>query len=97
MVETQVHQQKPHKQARLEARVTKEQKALFQRAADLSGRSLTDFLLSSLQKSAEKVIKEKNILTLSERDQRAFAEAFLSETPPNEKLVKAAERYKAKI
>ena len=36
---------------RLEARVNSEQKELFQGAADLLGRSLTDFIVSTLQKN----------------------------------------------
>ena len=44
------------KHKRLETRVTPEQKELFLRAASLQGRSLTDFVVSSLQETATRVI-----------------------------------------
>ena len=44
-----MHQQR---RARLEARVSAEQKALFERAAALQGLSLTDFLVQSAQAAA---------------------------------------------
>ena len=37
------------KRARLEARLSDEQKSLLQHAADLTGRSLTEFVVSSAQ------------------------------------------------
>ena len=46
------------KSERLEARLNQTQKALIQHAADLAGRSLTDFVLSASQEAANKVIRE---------------------------------------
>ncbi len=43
----------PKQIARLEARITPETKALLQKAADLEGRTLTDFVISSVQAEAE--------------------------------------------
>ena len=63
--------------ARLEARVTPEQWALFQRAADLRGHGLTDFMLAALQDAAEETIRAHDVITLSARDRLAFAEAIL--------------------
>ncbi|MGH6959741.1 MAG: DUF1778 domain-containing protein, partial [Dongiaceae bacterium] len=37
---------------RLEARISRDQKTLFQRAAELQGRTLTDFVVSSAQDAA---------------------------------------------
>lgn len=42
----------------LEARVTAEQKSLIERAAALQGRSVTDFVLSSLQEAATRAIDD---------------------------------------
>jgi GNAT superfamily N-acetyltransferase len=50
------------KTARLEARVADDQKALFQRAADLAGRSLTDFVVSSAQEIATRTVHEREVL-----------------------------------
>jgi uncharacterized protein (DUF1778 family) len=42
------------KTARLEARITKQQKAFFLRAAQLAGLSLTDFVVASAQEHASR-------------------------------------------
>jgi uncharacterized protein (DUF1778 family) len=82
------------KRERLEARITPEQKALFQRAADLTGRSLTDFVVSSVQAAAEEAIEQHHVIHLSARDSLIFAEAILNPAEPNEHLRAAARRYR---
>lgn len=80
--------------ARLEARISPETKALLQKAADLEGRSLTDFVVSSVQAEAQRVIKQHQTLKLSLEDSEAFVEALLNPPQPNEALKSAALRYK---
>jgi uncharacterized protein (DUF1778 family) len=63
---------------RLEARITMSQKALIEHAAALQGRSVTDFVLSSVQEAAAKAIDEHQRLTLSVRDGRAFVQALMA-------------------
>jgi uncharacterized protein (DUF1778 family) len=46
--------EKASRSERLEARISKAQKALFVRAATVQGRSLTDFLIASVQEAAER-------------------------------------------
>jgi uncharacterized protein (DUF1778 family) len=82
------------KTARLETRLTAEQKALFQRAADLTGRSLTDFILTSAQEVAARTVREYDVLTLSGRDRELFVNALLRPAAPNWRLRQAAGRYK---
>ena len=82
------------KTARLETRLTDEQKALFQRAADLTGRSLTEFVVSSAQEIAARTVREHAVLALSGRDRQVFADALLKPTSPNKRLLQAARRYK---
>ncbi len=82
---------------RLEARVTREQKALMQRAADLQGRTLTDFVVTNLQEAAVRIIEEAQVIRLSAQDSRIFAEALLHPRSPNQKLRAAARRYKKLI
>ncbi len=85
------------KRERLEARVTPEQKALLQHAAALEGRSLTDFILSSIQTAAQAAIEKHERLTLTARDSAAFVEALLHPTAPNARLRAAVERHRALI
>jgi len=82
------------KPERLEARVTREQKQLIERAAEIEGRSLTDFLVTSAHQAAKYVIHEHEILTLSSRDREVFVDAILNPPKPNEKLRRAAQLHK---
>ena len=79
---------------RLEARVSKGQKQLLQRAADLQGRSLTDFIIQAAQEAAHQTIERHGILRLSARDQRVFVKGLLRPPEPGKRLRAAAERYK---
>lgn len=85
---------KPSRSERLEARITAEQKALLSRAAELSGRSLTDFVISSAQTAARDTIRDHESMTLSERDRQAFVAALLEDAQPSERLRRAADRYR---
>ncbi len=67
---------------RLEARITTAQKALIEHAAALQGRSVTDFVLASVQEAASRAIDEHQRLTLSVQDGRAFVEALVSLRKP---------------
>jgi uncharacterized protein (DUF1778 family) len=84
----------PTKTARLETRVTADQKSLFQRAADLTGRSLTDFILSSAQEVAARTVREHDVLTLSGQDRDLFVNRLLQPPAPSRRLRQAANRYK---
>ena len=83
------------KTARLEARLTDEQKALLQHAADLTGRSLTEFVVSSAQEIAARTVREHDVLTLSGRDRQVFVDALLKPSSPSRRLRQAARRYKS--
>jgi uncharacterized protein (DUF1778 family) len=80
---------------RLEARVSREQKQLYQRAATLAGRSLTEFVVNSLQEAARRTIQEHGAISLSRRDQEVFVRALLTPSAPNQQLRRAARAYQA--
>jgi uncharacterized protein (DUF1778 family) len=79
---------------RLEARVTAEQKSLIERAAALQGRSVTDFVLTSVQDAARRAIEEHHQLSLSMRDSEAFVDALLNPAPVNDRLRDTVRRYR---
>ena len=64
----------------LEARMTADQKPLSQRAAELEGRSVTDYLVSSVQDAAKRTVEACEVIVLSAADSRAFVDALLN--PP---------------
>ena len=82
------------KTARLEARITKQQKALFLRAAELTGRSLTAFVVASAQETASRTLREHDTLMLSTLDRKAFVEALLHPPVPAARLRKAVIHYR---
>lgn len=80
--------------ARLEARITGAQKSLFQRAAALSGRSLSDFVVSSVQEAASRAIREHEIMAVTGADRDRLVSALLDAPEPGQRLRRAAQRYK---
>jgi uncharacterized protein (DUF1778 family) len=82
---------------RLEARVSPEQKELFRYAAALQGRSVTDFIVSSIYEAAARAIQEHERMVLTARDRKAFISALLQAPEPHERLRAAAQRYKERI
>lgn len=83
-------------QARFDARLPKEQKILFEKAAYLGGyRNLTDFVILTAQEKAKEIIKEKEQILASERDSQIFFEALTNPRKPSETLKKAYEDYNA--
>ena len=86
--------EKASRSERLEARISKAQKMLFVRAATLQGRSLTDFLIASVQEAAERALRAHDVLTLSERDRKIFVEALVKPAAPGKTLRQAVKHYK---
>ena len=79
--------------ARLEARVSVAQKSLLQQAAALSGRTLSEFVVTSAQDAARRVIAEHESIRLSREEQLAFVQALLQPPEPNARLKRAARSY----
>lgn len=79
---------------RLETRVTAEQKRFIERAAALQGRTVTDFVLASVQDAARRTIEEHRTLELSVRDSQAFVEVLLKPKPVNARLRDTVRRYR---
>lgn len=81
--------------ARFDTRLPKEQKEFFEYAASLGGyRTLTEFVISSAQKQANKIVEDHNKILASKRDQEIFFNALLKPEKPNENLKNAMTKYK---
>lgn len=83
--------------ARIEARIAPDALAVVKRAAELQGRSISDFVVAAAQAAAQRTIEETQIIRLSVEDQRVFAEAILNPPAPNAALKRAAEAYRTLI
>lgn len=86
----------PRRSERLVARVSADQKRLFQRAAALQGRTLSDFLIASAQESAQRTIREQAI-ALDAVDTAAFVEELLNPRPINDRLRDSMRLYHARL
>jgi len=78
---------------RLEARVSPVQKALFQQAAALTGRTLSDLIVDSTQQAANRIVREHEVIQLSRETQIAFVHALLNPRPLPDRLIQAAQDY----
>jgi uncharacterized protein (DUF1778 family) len=86
--------QQPARSARIEARITPDGLAIVKRAAEIQGRSLSDFVVAAAQEAAYQTIERVEIIRLSAEDQRLFAEALLNPPAPAPALVRAAENHR---
>ena len=84
------------RQERFEARIRREEKRTLERAAELSGRSLTDFVMGSAHAAAlETIERYEGMVLTNPRDREAFVSAMLKPRAPSRTLKAAAARYKA--
>lgn len=79
--------------ARLEARVKLEIYDMLKLAAEMTGRTLTDFVVSSAYEQAKKAIEEHTAITLSLRDQQKFVDSLLVPHEPSDAMKKAMARH----
>jgi uncharacterized protein (DUF1778 family) len=78
--------------ARFEARISTELHAMLKRAAEIQGRSLTDFVVSAAQEAAQRAIEQGEVVRLSLADSERFAQALLSPPDPSPALERAFAR-----
>ena len=75
--------------ARLEARISTELHAMLKRAAEIQGRTMTDFVVAAVQEAAQRAIEQAEVIRLSQADSQRFAEALLSPPPATAALERA--------
>lgn len=78
--------------ARLEARISADLHSMLKRAAELQGRTMTDFVVTAVQAAAQQAIEQAEVIRLSRADQECFAQALLSPQPPSPALERAFDR-----
>lgn len=67
--------------ARVEARIAPDALAVVRRAAELQGRSVSDFLVAAALKDAQRTIEDAQIIRLSVQDQQRFADLLINPPP----------------
>ena len=84
--------------ARFDTRLPKEQKEFFEYAANLGGyRTLTEFVINSLQREAEEIVKKHRAILSSKRDEEIFFDAVMNPPAPGSKLKAAAKKYNKQV
>lgn len=83
----------PARSHRLVARVNADQKRLFQRAAALQGRTLSDFVIASVQEAAQRAIRDQEVITLGARDSAAFVAGLLNPPLVDDRLPETIRHY----
>ncbi len=71
------------REARLEIRLSQEQKALVIRAAVARGGTVAEFVRQAVQDAAMKTVSELEVLRLCAEDQEAFVAALLVSREPS--------------
>jgi len=79
--------------SRIGARISPDLHKMLKRAAQIQGRSLTDFLIAAARESALCAIKDHDIIHLSLRDQENVAHALLSPPKANPALRRAMKAH----
>lgn len=67
--------------ARLEARIAPDALAVVRRAAELEGRSVSDFVVAAARDAARRTLEDAGLIRLSLDDQRRFVDLLLD--PPD--------------
>jgi uncharacterized protein (DUF1778 family) len=83
--------------ARLEARITKEGLAVVRRAAEIQGRSISDFVVAAAQEAAQKAVTEIEMIRLSREAQEKFIALLLNPPKANRALQKAFALHRARV
>jgi uncharacterized protein (DUF1778 family) len=82
---------------RLEARISPSALAVVKRAAEIQGRSVSDFVVAAAQAAAQQAIRDTQVIQLSVADQQAFADALLSLPKPSRALKRARDAHRRLI
>ena len=79
--------------ARIEARIAPDALAVVKRAAELQGRSVSDFIVAAAQEAAHRTIEETHLIRLSIEDQRRFVDLLLNPQPLSPALERARKAH----
>ena len=80
--------------ARIEARTTPEVLAILKRAAEIEGRSLTDFIVAAASAAARQTIEQTEIIRLSGESARMYAQLLLDPPPIAPAMERAFEHHR---
>lgn len=83
--------------SRLETRIAPDVLALVKRAAEIEGRSISDFVVTAARDAARRTIADVEVIHLARDAQERFASLLLSPPKPSAGLKKAFKRHRRLI
>ena len=83
--------------ARLNFRLPNELKERIEKAATISGLTVTDFAINVLVTSADYVLEKHHTRTLSAQDRDIFLEMLENPPDPNQALKRAVREYRRRV
>ncbi len=81
--------------ARLNFRLSRDIKNRVERAAAVSGQSVSDFAVSALTRTADDILERHNVIVLNNAERDFFLALLDENEEPSEKAIAAAVRYNA--
>ena len=73
--------------ARINLRTSPEVKAMIERAASMTGATVSSFMLQNSTEMARRVLAQQDVITLSDRDRDAFLNALDNPPEPTQALI----------
>lgn len=83
--------------ARLDFRIGEDHKALIERAAAYQGETVTGYVVSTLVRDAQRVVRERETASLSDRERERFLDLLTNPPEPTAALRRAARRHRELI
>ena len=84
-----LHTDAPTRSARIEARIAPEVLNAVKRAAEITGSSVSEFVVAAARDAAERTLEKTHIIRLSMADQERIADMLASPPAPNKALKQA--------
>jgi uncharacterized protein (DUF1778 family) len=82
------------KSSRIEARIAPEALAVVKRAAEMQGRSVSDFVVAAAQEAAQRTVEDAHLVRLSVSDQERVAEMLLNPPEPTPAMKRAFKAHR---
>ena len=89
-----MREQQTNRTARLEARIAPDALAVVRRAAEIQGRSISDFVVASAQEAAQRTVAETEVIRLSREAQERFAKLLIKPHAMSPALKKALAHHR---
>jgi len=82
---------------RVDFRLDPEHKALIERAAAYRGETMTGYAISTLVREAQRVVREHEVVTLTDGERDRFLELLDNPPTPTDALRRASQRHRELI